>query len=50
MVLNKFEILEDLPDETMDNHTEGKQWDQIPWETDGAVTQMEEETIKGKRQ
>ena len=49
MVSNKFKILEDLLEETMENQTEGKQWDQIPQETDGEVTQMEEEPIKVKQ-
>ena len=49
MVSNKFEILEDLLEETMENQIEGKQRDQIPQETDGEVTQMEEDPIKVKQ-
>ena len=30
MVSNKFEILEYIPEETLDNQTKGKQRDQIP--------------------
>ena len=50
MASNKFEILEDLLEETMNNQTKGKQWDQIPQEIDGSITQMKGDTIKGKQQ
>ena len=42
-------LLEDLSEENMDKNMEGKWRDQIPQETVGEVTQMEEETIKGKK-
>ena len=42
-------LLEYLSEENMDKHTEDKWRDQIPHETVGEVTQMEEETVKGKK-
>ena len=50
MVSNKFEILEDLLKETIDNQMEGKHQDKSPQEIEGEVTQMEEETTKRKQQ